>query len=225
MQMPLHVIDVTCSDGLLDIIALGNIVEFTLALDSRFYNDTEIDEEEQLEIEATMARYRSFMRWFSKTFGLLMDGHWINPSYIFKRRLVAFAASVCAYYGMENPTTKRLDGINSIRVKKMFCQHLQKCWGDLIPTYDMYLAAPSAFLYHTGPPIRIVRKTHLHLLAANVLGKTEDIDYARVPIYPTVAVAATPTQPPAAPGAPKRAHIPSGSQTSPSSMKVTKRKK
>lgn len=233
--MPVHVIDVTSTEGLLDIIALGNIIEFALALDLRSYDNTVIDPDEELEIEATMARYRSFIRWFSQTFGLLMDGHWINPTYLFKRRLVSFAASVCVYFAMEHSTTQRqshLAGINPARVKKMFRQHLQKCWPDLIPTFNILLDSPSSFLYHTGPTVRIVRKTHLHLLAANLVGKREDIDYARAPIYPTVSATATTTQPTAttsqptaAPGAQKRGHIPTGSATSPSSMKVSKRKK
>jgi hypothetical protein len=70
MQTPLHVIDVTTTQGLLDIIALGNVIEFTPALDLRTYEHIVLDEEEQLEIEASMARYRLFIRWYCKKFGL-----------------------------------------------------------------------------------------------------------------------------------------------------------
>jgi hypothetical protein len=228
MQVPLHIIDVTHPEGLLDIIALGNIIEFTHALDLRSYQDIDLEEPEQLEIEATMARYRLFVRWFSKKFGLLMDSKWINPMYLFKRRLASFGASVCVYFTEQHPTTQRqsrLVGITPLRVKKMFRQHIQKCWTDLLPIFDDLLNTPSAFLYHTGPSIRIVRKTNIDLLAANVVEKPEDIDYARAPISrPPPPVMSPPTQS-TPPAAQKRGHISTGSPMSPSSSKVTKRRK
>jgi hypothetical protein len=227
MQVPLHTIDVTQAKGLLDIIALGNIIEFTHALDLRSYQDVELEEEERLEIEATMARYHLFIRWFSKKFGLLMDSKWINPTYLFKRRLASFGASVCQYFAEQHSTMQRQShfaGITPLRVKKIFRQHIQKCWTDLLPIFDHLLESPSAFLYHTGPSIRIVKKTNIDLLAANVVGMTEDMDYARAPIFLPAPPLPTPTQA-TVPAAHKRAHVPTGSPMSPSSSKVIKRKK
>jgi hypothetical protein len=227
MQTPLHVIDITTTQGLLDIIALGNIIEFATALDLRTYQHIVLDEEEQLEIEASMARYRYFIRWFSKKFGLLMDNKWICPSYLFKRRLASFGASVCAYFTDQHATTQRqsrLPGITPLQVKKMFRQHIQRCWADLIPIFDKLLVSPSAFLYHTGPTIRIVRKTEIHLVAANLVGRMQDVDYDRAPIFPTPEPP-TITETTPAPAAPKRGHIPTGSASSPSSKQVPKRKK
>jgi hypothetical protein len=157
-----------------------------------------------------------------------MDNTWICPSYLFKRRLVSFAASVCAYFTDEHLNTQRqscLPGISPMQVNKMFRQHLQRCWPDLIPVFDQLLASPSAFLYHTGPTIRIVRKTDLQLLAANLLGKAPDMDYARARIFLPAPEPPTITEPPTAPAAHKRSHIATGSATSPSSKHVTKRKK
>jgi hypothetical protein len=228
MQTPLHIIDVTTTQGLLDIIALGNIIEFTPALDLRTYQHIFLDDEEQLEIEASMARYRLFIRWYCKKFGLLMDNTWICPSYLFKRRLVSFGASVCAYFIDEHSTTQRqsrLAGISPMQVTKMFRQHLQRCWPDLIPVFHQLLASPSAFLYHTGPTVRIVRRTDLHLFAANLVGKTPDVDYARAPIFLPALEPATTPEPPAAPAAHKRGHIATGSAMSPSSKHIAKRKK
>jgi hypothetical protein len=228
MQTPLHVIDVTTPDGLLDIIALGTIVEFTLALDWRTYQHAVIEAEELEEIEASTARYHYFIRWYSRKFGLLMDNKWISPSYLFKRRLVSYAASVCAYFTDEHANTQhqsRLHGITPLLVKKTFRHHLQKSWPDLIPIFDDLLISPSAFLYHTGPTIRIVRKTDLHLFAANLLHRPEDKDYARAPIFPKATEPPTMTEPPVAPAAQKRGHVVTGSATSPSSKHVGKRQK
>ena len=229
MRVPLHIIDVTQAEGLLDIIALGNIIQFTHALDLRSYQDIDLEEEEELEIEATMSQYHLFIRWFSKKFGLLMDGKWINPTYmyLFKRRLASFGASVCVYFEEQHSTIQRqsrLPGITPFHVRKMFRQHIQKCWTDLLPIFDHLFETPSAFLYHTGPSIRVVRKTDIDLLAANVVGKTEDIDYARAPIYLPAPVPPTLNQA-TAPAAQKRSHISTGSPMSPSASKVTKRKK
>lgn len=84
MDAPQHVIDVETMDGLLDIIAVGNIIEFATALDHRTYENVVVDNDERLEQEAAMTRYRTFISWFSKRYGLVINGIWLNPSYLFK---------------------------------------------------------------------------------------------------------------------------------------------
>jgi hypothetical protein len=162
METPLHVINVTTVDGLQDLIALSNIIEFASALDFHMYENVLLDDEQRLEIEAAMTRYRAFIQWFSKKFGLLIDGTWLNPTYLFKSRLVSFAATVCGYFAKKHATTQRqsrLVGITPFQVKKMFRRHIQICWPDLLPAFDHLLTKLSSFLYYIGPPIRIIRKT------------------------------------------------------------------
>jgi hypothetical protein len=224
-QPPLHVIDVTAIEGLLDIIALGNLIEFASALDLRTYENIILHEDEQLEIEIAMTRYRTFIRWYCRKFGLLIDGNWIVPSYLFKHRLISFAATTCVYFANEHATTQKesqLKGITPSLVKGHFRRHIKLCWPDLDPLFEHLLHHPSSFLYYTGPPIRVIRKTELVLLQENLTDKIEDNDYSCAPIY-----LPAPTASEEAPehSAPKRAHIPSASATSPSQKNMGKHRK
>lgn len=228
MQNPVHVINVTEIEGLQDIIALGNLIEFASALDLRTYENIILDEEEQLEIEIAMTRYRTFGRWFSRNFGLLIEGTWVAASYLFKRRLISFAATTCVYFAKEHSTTQRqseLKGITPSLVKSHFRRHIRLCWPDLLPLFEHLLDNPSSFLYHTGPSIRVFRKTELNLLNENLADKTEEKDYSPAPISLPVEPAPTASQHIPEHPAPKRAHIPSALPTSPSQQKISKRRK
>ena len=227
-EIPLHIIDVTVIEGLLDIIALGNLIEFATALDLRTYESIILPQEERLEIEIAMTRYRAFIKWFGRKFGLLIEGTWVTPSYLFKHCLVSFAAAVCVYFANEHSTTQhqsKLKGISPFLVKRHFRRQIQLCWPDLQPIFDHLLAQPSPFLYYTGPSIRIIRKTELNLLAENLTGKIPDNTYSAAPIYlPVQAPPSIRSQTPDPP-APKRPHNPTASATSPSQQKITKRRK
>ncbi len=170
-----------------------------------------------------MARYRSFIAWYCKRFGLLIAGDWVTPAYLFKFRLVNFAATVCGYFTQEHPTTQReseLKRITPLLVKRMFRRHLQPCWTDLTSTFDRLLADPSPFLYHTTPLFRIIRKTNLVLLKENLADRTENREFHGAPIY-------SPADSPPLPGeaAQKRVHISTASPQSPSQQKVLKKRR
>jgi hypothetical protein len=227
MKKPLHVIDVTVIEGLLDIIALGNLIEFSSALDLRTYENIILDEDELLEIEIAMTRYRAFIRWFCRKFGLLIEGTWVVASYLFKHRLISFAATTCVYFANEHSTTQResrLKGITPSLVKGYFRRHIKLCWPDLEPLFEHLLDHPSCFLYYTGPSIRVIRKTELNLLQENLTDKIEDEDYSPAPIYLPAQPAPTAGEEAPEHPAPKRAHNPSASATSPSE-KMGKRRK
>ena len=94
---PAHIIDVSTKDGLLDMIALGNVIELSRALDQRHYTGYDIDDHEQDEIDAVMTRYRLFIRWYTQNFALLIQKDWISPSYLLKkapRRLCQHSTAV-----------------------------------------------------------------------------------------------------------------------------------
>jgi hypothetical protein len=228
MRCPPHVIDVTVIDGLLDIIALGNIIEFAAALDWRSYEHIILHDDEKLEIEIAITRYRTFIRWFGKKFGLLIDGNWITPSYLFKHRLISFAATVCVYFAKEAPNTQRqseLQGMSPSLVKRHFRHHIQICWPDLLAAFEHLLDVDgsSIYLYYTGPPIRLIRKTELNLLKENLVDKLELSQYSKAPIYRPVEVPPSVDEQAAQPPAEKRSYLPTGSATSPSQQKVAKR--
>jgi hypothetical protein len=224
METPLHIIDVTTIDGLMDMIALGNIIEFAVALDMRTYNPTIVlDTVERHEQEAAMAHYRTLVRWFGRNYGLLIDDSWVNGTYIFKRRLISFAASVGAYFDHQHSITQRQDplkGITLAKVKQLLRRNIELNWTDLLPGFDSL--TPSHFLYHISHPFCLIRKTPLNLLKEKLMDCREDRQYAGAPIY--LSVSAAPPPVPDHPGE-KRVHNPASPVTSLSQKKVAKRRK
>lgn len=222
--------DVSKVNGLLDIIAIGNIIEFAVALDYRTYQGPQPQDTEYLERDAAMTRYRTFITWFSDRYGLIIDGSWVNPSYLFKRRLICFAATLLDYFTREHLTVQQYDklkGINPDAVKRVVRHHIQTSWADLLPAFDKLVHEPSSFLYHNGPPIRIIRKTPFRLAEENLMDRTEALDFDSTPLYNTAQEDLLPEYP-----AEKRSHfVTSDTRTvvsppsSPSQQKVVKRRK
>jgi hypothetical protein len=228
METPIHVIDVRTVRGLLDLIAIGNIIEFATALDHRTYENVIVDNDERLEQEAAMTRYRTFISWFSKRYGLLIDGVWLNPSYLFKRRLISFGSTLGKYFSLEHSYVQPLDRIHGITpsgVKKMIRRHIEHFWCDLLPSFDQLTTDPSPVLYYVGPPIKIIEKTPESLAQASLLGCREQIDYQNAPIYLMLEAARNAVPPSVIQSAKKREHVPTSPTNSPSTSKTVKRRK
>jgi hypothetical protein len=187
LPVPLHVIDVTQYDGLLDIIAIGNIIEFAVVLDYRTYEEgMELDDSEHLEREAAMTHYRTLITWFSDRYGLRIGDSWVNPSYFFKRELISFGATLGSYFARAHSTVQRHDklkGISPLKVTKTIQHHIQTSWSNLVPAFDKLVANPPSVLSYDGPAFRIFRKTHFRLEEEGLSNATESYDYDPEPIY------------------------------------------
>ena len=224
VSTPVHVIDVTTVRGLHNIIALGNIIEFTVALDFRTYDGTVLEDEEYLERETAMTLYRRFISWFSDTYSLRFGDTWVNPSYLFKHRLISFAASVDGYFSRQHENVQQQDklkGITPAAVRKVLRHHLDMAWTDLVPGFERLLQDPPLFLYWRGPDFRIIRKTPFRLLAEGLLDTIEVIELDSNPIY-IEAPQLVPDRP-----AQKRTNTDrmASPPSSPSERKVVKRRK
>jgi hypothetical protein len=189
LPVPLHVINITQVDGLLDVIALGNIIEFAVVLDFRTYEELELDDNEYLEREAAMTHYRTLITWFSNRYGLRIGDNWVNPSYLFKRELISFGATLGAYFARSHPTVQRHDkliGISPLKVQKTIQHHIQTSWAHLVPAFEKLAANPPSLLSYSGPAFRIFRTSHFHLEEEGLLNNpliTESHDYEPAPIY------------------------------------------
>jgi hypothetical protein len=153
-QRPVHVLDITSVDGLFDVIALGNIIEFGVALDHRTYTGQPIKDEERDEHAAARTRWRTLMRWYSDNFCLLIGSEWVNPMYLFKRRIADFGATVDAYARRELPQERednRIANFNPKNVRTQLRRHVRQTWLDLLPYFELALDHPSHYLYYCGP--------------------------------------------------------------------------
>jgi hypothetical protein len=232
LPVPLHVIDVTQVDGLLDIIALGNLIEFAVVLDYRTHEGIELQDDEHLEREAAMTHYRTLITWYSNRYGLQIGNAWVNPSYLFKRELISFGATLGAYFAKAHPMVQRQDklqGISPLKVNKMILHHIQTSWPDLVPAFEQLIANPPSYLSYTGPTFRIFRTTHFRLEEEGLLNNplcTESHDYEPAPIYVLPEITGD-----LHPGQKRTRVVPSDNQSaasppsSPSQKKVLKRRK
>jgi hypothetical protein len=157
--------DVTTTQGLLDLIAVGCLVELSVALDDRTYTKQIIPDDEVEEIEATTTRYRRFATWFAHRFVVVIDNEWVSAHYIFKRRLVDFGATVVLYVEQQMQDTHLSDlppyFLTNKFMLKLIQMHLTSGYPDLVPAFMIALQSPSRRLYYSGPPFHIKRRDHV----------------------------------------------------------------
>jgi hypothetical protein len=186
---PPHIPDITTEEGLLDVIAVGTVIELGFALDHRNYEGGTVAEDEAEEMEAAMSRYRIFIRWYSGRYMLLVDRQWVNPTYIFKKRLAEFAATVRSYVGEQEKDALRLDPhhkLSAQTVYRLILRHLTMHWPTLVDYFMMIKEIPSPFLYHTQPSFKILVKTDMKVEEFKAVGLTEQLQYAGDPIENTL---------------------------------------
>lgn len=157
-----HVVDVTHSEGLLDMISLGCLIELSRPLDERLYTGESIPQDEQDEINAVQTRYRRFITWYQERFFIVIDGELINPSYLFRRRLVDFASTVVSYVReQENDFHKAPVGRHTLKepaITRHILNHFSEGWADLSDTFLEVRKNASPRLYYDGPKIKIMAR-------------------------------------------------------------------
>lgn len=117
LSRPPHIMNVTEVEGVLAIMTVGNVIELASALDHRVYENLKLEDQDILEHEAAMTRYRLFTRWFSDRFCLWIGDNWINPLYLFQKRLVDFATTIFHYQVVEHPKLHREDRIRDFNTR------------------------------------------------------------------------------------------------------------
>jgi hypothetical protein len=178
--------DVSTIDGLFDLITVGCYIELSQAFDERTYINQVIPDDEMEEIEAATTRYRRFITWFSHRFYLVIDNEWVNPQYLFKRRLIDLAATVVLYVKQESANTHLADvpghTLTDKRILALIQVHLASGYPDLIPTFMAACTSPSRRMYYTGPAIKLKRKDDRYHLYARSLQYQENHDFAGAPL-------------------------------------------
>jgi hypothetical protein len=223
-EMSPHVVDVATMRGLLDFITVGCLIELSPAVEYKPYPKSP---EEQDEIEAVATRFRMFVRWFGDSYCLLAGSMWINGNYIFRRRLVDFAATICLYT-QEHQEERRAanlsyHGPSPGLFRKLVTSHFAESWPELVAPFQLAVENASRRLYYDGPEFLVVPLTKEALIELRSLGYTEELDFS---LNPLTTVRADPSlpQPPKTPPS-KRDHPSAASSPnkSPSSSRPTKR--
>jgi hypothetical protein len=127
-----HIPDITTKQGLLDLIMVGNMLEFGHAFDRNIPGKKAppaIVEERNV----AMWRYRIFQSWFNKHYILDISGQGVNPCYIFSQSLISFAAAMCAYVKRWEMKTNL--GVSPMVVTLVY-SHIRSEWQDLLLPFE-----------------------------------------------------------------------------------------
>jgi hypothetical protein len=121
--MQAHIPDVTTPEGLLDIVSVGNILEFSAVFEPASRRGLkEVVEERNL----AMWRYRLFQRWFNSRYIIEIDGENVNPSYIFHRSLVDFG--VALYFYAKRWESHAEIGLTPVKLRELIVNHIRMDW-------------------------------------------------------------------------------------------------
>jgi hypothetical protein len=89
--------NISSPEGLLDVIMVGNTLEFAFAL-NRHYTAKQTPPDVAEEQHVAMYRYRLFQSWYNRNYILNVEGQYLSPSYVFNRSLITFGAALCSYF-------------------------------------------------------------------------------------------------------------------------------
>ena len=175
-----HIPDVTTKKGLLDVIMVGNILEFSAALD-RDYIGKKAPQDITEEWFAAMAKYRSFMNWYCSKFIIDFGREATNPCYIFHKSLIDFGWGLCSYVKRWENAVK--SGVTSAQLEKTVLNHFRMDWQHLLGEFEHCLEQDDAqcrFFSWTGPDFRIYSRGN------QVWEEVEDLSSA--PVYRKIPV-------------------------------------
>jgi hypothetical protein len=143
-------------------IALGCLTELSRPLDERLYASEVISQAEEDEIRAAQTRYRRFIAWYQERYVLVIENELINPSYLFRRRLVDFAASIVLYAReqesdfFKSPVGTR--GVAETIITRNILAHFSDAWAELSEVFLEVKKNPSPRLYYHGPEFKIIAR-------------------------------------------------------------------
>ena len=140
---------------------MGNLIELSQALDERTYAGYKINDTELNEIDAAMTRYRLFMRWYARNYAVVIDKEWVNATYVFKKRLVDFAATVLLYVTEQEHLALKVDTDHHLTpstMKKHLTKHITSHWRDLVPYWQLQQGRASSFLSDKFTGMTIVER-------------------------------------------------------------------
>ena len=150
-----HIPDLSKPAGLLDVIAIGNVLECAQVLDRRTYGTANLPRQEQSEMAIARRRYRQLAVIFAQTYETTVGGRKIHPLLIFRRCLVEFAAAVVVYK-REQPRQWPSCKAEEVEQKTMSLFELN--YPELIPSLRRLIQQGFGSFVWSGPTIGISPK-------------------------------------------------------------------
>jgi hypothetical protein len=154
-----HIPDISTTDGLMDLMALGNILELAQVLELRAYSAKVINWQEQQEMAMARWRYRRLQKFFAAFFVVFTDDQQIHTMSVFRRSLLEFAVALIQYKRNTSETAPRVSGCTATTMQDKVVGYLTSNFRELLPAFRELLGrAVYSFLW-SGPTLTIKART------------------------------------------------------------------
>jgi hypothetical protein len=153
-----HIPNLATVEGLMDCIAVGNVLELAQVLDRRAYLKAGIHWLEQQEMAMARWRYRLIQKIFAKSFVTVVGGQHIHPMSIFRRSLLEFAVALFQYKEDTAPTAPKLPGCTPATMEAKLSAYFQSNYPELVPAFRKLLEKGVASFRWSGPLVVITRR-------------------------------------------------------------------
>jgi hypothetical protein len=145
--------------GLLDLAAVGNIIDMSSVIDIRRYRPEIIPLVERAEQKAAQISFWEFVSKLSKTHVLVHNNKAVDiKTGFFEKELLKFAAGLVIY----KRTVHDLDGCHQpADIRSAVCQHFQEQHDDLKTDLNILLSSdpPIQGFHYTGPNFTVRLRT------------------------------------------------------------------
>jgi hypothetical protein len=182
-----HVPNITTVSGLMDIMAIGNLLELAQVIDRRWYGDG-IDPAEGTEMAIARWRYRKLQTYFAKRYVVEVGGNSISPLSIFRRSLVEFAAAVIVYKQKKSDVAPEELGGKADELRANMNDLFRSNHPELLPCLERLVKNEAQHLYWTGPSITIRRRTLDDIYSRNsqAVKGNKTLDFQDCQIFPSI---------------------------------------
>ena len=140
-----HHIDPTTTEGLLDLAALGNVLELCWVYDIREYDSagqekSGVPQVEVAQRDAIWKKYHNFQKTFSQRKRLKMDGLLVDPmTEFFDLSILHLAVTICKYKAME----PNANGHFSVgQLWRQVRDHISRHHPKLLPVFALEVKKP-----------------------------------------------------------------------------------
>lgn len=171
-----HFPDILTQSGLLDLLIVGNVIEFAEAL-SRPHFAGKVANHIKEEENVARWRYRQLMNWFAANHVIIMGNFVISPWYIMQLSLVRFASSLCAYMTRWKAASE-IKGCTVPKFRAAVEKHLRRDYPELLGKFKSLESDPPPSFAWQGPNFSVVCRSNLSTEMAS--SEVRDLDSDRV---------------------------------------------
>jgi hypothetical protein len=153
-----HFPNLQTMDGLLDLMALGNLIELGYILDLRTYRKDPAAKEDHGEMIASRRWYRRIQKIVASIHVVYIKGRKTNVLSLFRRSLVEFAAALLTYKQNEHSKCPKVKGFSPEKLQATIEQYFKANYPELLQVFGRLTAKKHNYLYWTGPEFSIKLK-------------------------------------------------------------------